>query len=101
MGTNHLHLGKGSFGIDIQINVRLQKLMLRMKIGRDLNVLATSVHSFILILFILIRVWCCCVMVKHPDSYRRGCELESSMCHNKNAIGKEGNGKPPHKNPIP
>ena len=26
-----------------------------------------------------------------------GCEFDSSTCHNKSAIGKEGNGKPPHK----
>ena len=35
-------------------------------------------------------------MVKHADSQYKGCEFECCMCHNKNAIGEEGNGKPPH-----
>ena len=38
----------------------------------------------------------CCrgVVVKHVDSQHRGCEFDSSMCHNKNTIGEEDNGKP-------
>ena len=36
-------------------------------------------------------------MVKRADSHHRGCEFESSTCHNKNAIGEEGNGELPHK----
>ena len=36
------------------------------------------------------------VVVKHADSQRWGCQFESSMYDTKNAIGEEGNGKPPH-----
>ena len=32
-------------------------------------------------------------MVKYADLQRRGCHFDSSMCHIKNAIGEEGNGK--------
>ena len=41
------------------------------------------------------------VVVKHADSQHRGCQYDSSLCHNKNAIGEEGNGKPPHKIHFP
>ena len=30
-----------------------------------------------------------------------GCEFKACMCYNKNAIGEEGNGKPPHKIHFP
>ena len=40
-------------------------------------------------------------MVKYADSYRKGCEFDASMCHNKKAIGEEGNGRPPRKIPLP
>ena len=40
-------------------------------------------------------------MVKHTNSLRSGCEFESCTCRNKNAIGKEGSGQPPHKVHIP
>ena len=46
-------------------------------------------------------LWCRGVVVKHADSQHRGCQFDSSMCHFKNAIGEEGNGKPPQKNPLP
>ena len=45
--------------------------------------------------------WCRGLVVKHADSQHRGCHFDSSMCHFKDAIGEEGNGKPPHKNPLP
>ena len=35
-------------------------------------------------------------MVKHADSQHRGCQFDFSMCHLEDAIGEEGNGKPPH-----
>ena len=41
------------------------------------------------------------VVVKRADSYRRGCKFQSCTCHNKNTIGEEGNGKPPHKVHFP
>ena len=38
----------------------------------------------------------CGVVVKHADLQHRGCQFDSSTCHfKKNAIGEEGNGKPP------
>ena len=40
--------------------------------------------------------WCRGVLVKHADSQHRGYQFDSSMCHFWNAIGEEGNGKPPH-----
>ena len=36
------------------------------------------------------------IVVKHVDSQHRGCQCDSSTCRLKNAIGEEGNGKPPH-----
>lgn len=36
-------------------------------------------------------------VAKHADSQCRSCECDSSMRHNKISIGKEWNGKPPHK----
>ena len=40
-------------------------------------------------------------VVKRADSNHSGCEFDSSTCHNENANGKEGNGKPPHKIHFP
>ena len=34
-------------------------------------------------------------------SQRRGRVFDSSMCHNKNTIGEEGNGEAPHKANFP
>ena len=36
-------------------------------------------------------------MVERADSEHSGCQFDSSMYHNKNTIGEEGNGKPPAK----
>ena len=47
------------------------------------------------------KEWCRGVVVKHADSQRRGFQSDSSMCHNKEAIGAEGNGNPPHKIHFP
>ena len=33
------------------------------------------------------------VMVKHGGSYHRDCQFHSSMCHNENGIGEDGNWK--------
>ena len=41
------------------------------------------------------------VVVKHVDSQHRGCQFDSSICYFLNAIGEEGNGKPPHKIHFP
>ena len=41
------------------------------------------------------------VVIKHADSHHKGCQFDSSMCHNKIAIGEEGNGKPPHEIHFP
>ena len=41
---------------------------------------------------------CSGVVVKRA---RKGCELESCMCQNKNTIGEEDNGKPSHKIHFP
>ena len=40
--------------------------------------------------------WSIGIVVNYAGSERRGCEFKSNMCHNKNAIGEEGNGKPIH-----
>ena len=40
-------------------------------------------------------------MVKHADSQHRCFHFDSSMCHFQNAIGEEGNGKPPHELHFP
>ena len=40
-------------------------------------------------------------MDKHVDSQHKGCQFDSSTCHNKQAIGEEGNGKPPHEYHFP
>ena len=45
--------------------------------------------------------WCCGVVVKHADSQHKGSQFDSSTCPSKNAIGEEGNGKPPHKFHFP
>ena len=44
----------------------------------------------------LIASMCWGVVVTHADSQHRGCQFDSSMCHNENIIGEEGNGKPSH-----
>ena len=41
--------------------------------------------------------WCRGVVVKHADSQHRGGQFDSSIRYSKNAIGEEGNKKPPHK----
>ena len=43
--------------------------------------------------------WCITVgvVVQHAESQHRGCQLDSSMCHDKNTIGAEGNEKLSHK----
>ena len=45
--------------------------------------------------------WCHGVLVKHAVSQHRGNQFDSSMCHFKNSIGEEGNGKPTHKTHFP
>ena len=40
--------------------------------------------------------WCLGVVVKRAEVHS-GCEFDSSMCHNKNTIGEEGDGKSRHK----
>ena len=42
------------------------------------------------------QLWRCGLMVMRADSRCGGCEFESYKRRNKNAIGEEGNGKPPH-----
>ena len=49
----------------------------------------------------LITTMCWGVVVKHADSQHRGCQFDSSMCHNENIIGEEGNGKPSHEFHFP
>ena len=41
------------------------------------------------------------VVVKRVDSEHRACEFKSYMCHDKNTIGEESNGNPPHKVHFP
>ena len=41
------------------------------------------------------------VVVKHVDSEHRECQFDSSTCHIQNAIGEEGNWKPPHEIHFP
>ena len=45
--------------------------------------------------------WFRWVAVKHTDAKHRGCQFEPCTCYNVNAIGEEGNGKPPHKIHFP
>ena len=40
------------------------------------------------------------VVVEHADSQHRGCQPDFFICQNKNAIGKEGNMKPPREFPT-
>ena len=40
------------------------------------------------------------MVVKHADLYHRGCQFDSSMRHNKNAIAEEGK-KVPHEFHFP
>ena len=55
---------------------------------------------FLLMLYTQYPV-CRGVVVKHAESQQRGCHFDSSMRHNKNAIGKDANGKPPHEFHFP
>ena len=46
---------------------------------------------------VVVKEWCRGVVAKRAGSKQKDSDLESHTCHSKNAIGEEGNGKPPHK----
>ena len=60
-----------------------------------------SLNLFFISIFSKRESCCYGVLVQRADSKLRGCEFASRREHNKDAIGEEGNGKPPNEFDFP